>query len=77
MDLRARPEAAKRGMTREQFIEEVVSAVKAELRTEKWFTGVCTNGLDKYYPDDLRGAIQHAIAETQYWDADWPPSGFR
>ena len=55
---------------RDEFVFKVSQAVREKLSRRPWFRGVCLDGLEKFYPNNLNGAIEHAIMETVLWDGD-------
>lgn len=47
------------------FIQQVVKIVIEKYGKEKWFKGVCLDGIGRFYHEgDLEGAIKHALNET-------------
>lgn len=60
--------------TWEEFRQAVINRVKEMLHDNKWFGGVCLDGIEEFFPNDLEEAITHAYCETLYWDA--PNHGF-
>ena len=57
-----------RALNRADFRAVIVREVAKRLWRKRWFQGVCLDGVDDHYPDDLAGAIQRATIETWYWD---------
>jgi len=55
-------------MDLEQFRLEVASAVKERIGHEKWFRGVCMDGVNQEYPN-FEAAVDLATMQTEYWDA--------
>lgn len=59
-------------MGREEFERIVVNAVTAKIGNNRWFRGVCLDGIDEYFKrQDLQGAIDNARDQTVYFDAPY------
>lgn len=53
------------------FRDKVAAAIKKEFGEEKWFKGVCMDGVEHFEQrNDLDGAIEHAATETLHWDGE-------
>jgi len=56
------------------FRSEVSKAVKEQLGHHNWFTGVCLDDINQFFPNDVDEAIEYAVCETLFRDA--PNHGF-
>lgn len=54
-------------MTLEEYRAAVLAGAKKELEKASWFSGVCMDDVNEFYPDVNEGVI-HAIINTHYWD---------
>ena len=55
-------------LSRDQFQDAVVAAVKEKIGAEPWFKGVCVDSVHRYYPDRMGAAVEQATLDTHYWD---------
>ena len=62
-------------MTRDEFQTAIINAVEQRFIDAEWFSGVCMDGWEQFYPDRLQEAIDHAGDETFLWDGPFYGAG--